>query len=386
MGYSIEMLPADDGDCLWIEYGNDTGCQRILIDGGRLCAYKHLISKLKKIPADIELLVLTHIDADHLEGAIQLLLDDPMATQINEVWYNGFLHLKASGRNPDSILRGVSKDAFGYQADHDYRSPQQGEYISALICDRFDKNTWNTATKGLPIYVPQDGPLPSHILSGGMKLTLLSPSRSALGKLCALWEKNIKRKHMTPGDTSAWLDAVEKLKHNGLAAVDPNKLHRGIAENPDSGDASAANGSSIAFLAEYDSKSALFLGDAHAGQIEQSVKRLISMQRKPKLVVDALKLSHHGSAKNITPALVELIDATHILISTSGRGHQHPDMETFELIVKHSSVKNMTFHFNYLSGCRSEIVDLLKQNGHMVACPPNDQPGRILNLSLSARH
>ena len=38
----IEMLPAENGDCLWIEYGEENSPHRILIDGGTHGTYELL--------------------------------------------------------------------------------------------------------------------------------------------------------------------------------------------------------------------------------------------------------------------------------------------------------------------------------------------------------
>ena len=69
--FRIEMLPAAHGDCLWIEYGSGARVHRILIDGGPAHAYPALRERILHLPADarrFELLVITHIDADHIEG------------------------------------------------------------------------------------------------------------------------------------------------------------------------------------------------------------------------------------------------------------------------------------------------------------------------------
>ena len=79
--FRIEMLPAAHGDCLWIEYGSGSTVHRILIDGGPAHAYPALRERILHLPADerrFDLLVITHIDADHIEGIIRLLLDAEM--------------------------------------------------------------------------------------------------------------------------------------------------------------------------------------------------------------------------------------------------------------------------------------------------------------------
>ena len=47
----IEMLPANQGDCLWIEYGDPKKPRQILIDGGTSGSIKPLVAKVKALPA-----------------------------------------------------------------------------------------------------------------------------------------------------------------------------------------------------------------------------------------------------------------------------------------------------------------------------------------------
>ncbi|BBX66544.1 ComEC/Rec2 family competence protein [Mycolicibacterium psychrotolerans] len=68
--FSVEMLPAGHGDCLWIEYGDPV--RRVLVDGGPYYSYKHLRARIERLdPTDrhFELLIITHVDADHIEGS-----------------------------------------------------------------------------------------------------------------------------------------------------------------------------------------------------------------------------------------------------------------------------------------------------------------------------
>jgi hypothetical protein len=112
-------------------------------------------------------------------------------------------------------------------------------------------------------------------------------------------------------------------------------------------DSSTANGSSIAFLAEHQGKRCLFLGDAHMRVVCASLRGLGATKDRP-LVVDAVKLAHHGSKHNITPELLELVDAEHYLVSTNGDRFKHPNAEAIEAIIQGSRRKPCLW-FNYRS-------------------------------------
>jgi len=69
---NIELIQAAQGDCIWIEYGEDAdSLHRILIDGGTQGTYKHLKERIENLSPDerhFDLLVITHIDSDHIAG------------------------------------------------------------------------------------------------------------------------------------------------------------------------------------------------------------------------------------------------------------------------------------------------------------------------------
>jgi|KBSSwiStaDraftv2_1062776.scaffolds.fasta_scaffold25870_7 hypothetical protein len=46
--FRIEMLPAQHGDALWIEYGSGSDTNRILIDGGTIKTYPFLAKRLRE--------------------------------------------------------------------------------------------------------------------------------------------------------------------------------------------------------------------------------------------------------------------------------------------------------------------------------------------------
>lgn len=323
---SVEMLPAQYGDCLWIEYGDEREPRRILVDCGMKSTYRLLSKRLKKSPfLEFELLVLTHVDADHIQGSIPLL-DQFGPDRFKDVWFNGWKHLP-----PDDRLGAV-----------------QGEIVSALL--ERGAFTWNGPWRGKAktVVVPDKGKLPSHTLEGGLQLTLLSPTPERLADLRKEWEKILTQEKMKPGDTGDALRRLEKrreLQPDRLGhKVDVHALARTKYE-PDKG---AGNGSSIALLAEHDGKAILLAGDAFAPLLEQTVGRLLKERRQEgRLRLDAFKLSHHGSRGNTSPGLLERVACRDFLISTNGSSYYHPHAETVARVLL--SQKKPRLHFNYRS-------------------------------------
>ena len=77
---TLQMLPATCGDCLWLEYGTGAAKRVVIIDGGLTETATTLRQRIEKArrergiaTLEVELLVVTHIDNDHILGIIELL-------------------------------------------------------------------------------------------------------------------------------------------------------------------------------------------------------------------------------------------------------------------------------------------------------------------------
>jgi len=327
--FTIEMLPAKHGDALWVEYGDGARTRRVVIDGGPLHAYPEFEARIKKLPDGdqrVELLVITHVDTDHIEGLIRLLAL-PRAKwplEPNDVWFNGYRHFA-----PQTDLGG-----------------REGEFLSALIHRRaFDE--WNRAF-GRKAVVVSDGPPPRIVLAGEMVLTLLSPDAKKLRAMGRKWEKDVAEWELDPGDLDdAWAQLVEENKFHPDAelTLGPDDLTAQLRAQLKGVDPSAANGSSIAFLAEYSGRSCLFLADAHMRVVCASIRKLLAPGQNC-LRVNAVKMAHHGSRNNFTPEFLELVDAEHFLFSSNGDKFKHPDAQAVEAVIA-GARRKPTLWFNY---------------------------------------
>lgn len=325
--WSFEMFPAAQGDSLWLEYGDETEMHRFLIDGGTSPTYDLLRARLETMqPADrrFELVIVTHVDADHIEGIVRLLGDRSTGLQVDDIWFNGWQHIS---------------DALG---------PLQGEYLSSLI-EREPATPWNDAFDGAAVVVPDDGPLPVRTLAGGMRLTLLSPRPLELGILANAWEEEVTKEGLMPGDTGA---AFERLAHDARLRPPPDVLGAldvgALAEEPLTPDASEANASSIVVLAEFDGTACLLGADGVTDVLDATVPRLLAERNMPSLSLDALKLPHHGSKHNVSVDLVANLPAARYLFSTSGARFGHPDDVAVARVLVHGP-NDPELVFNYRS-------------------------------------
>ena len=165
--FRITALPADDGDCLVLSYGPAAGLKHVVIDAGRKGTANRLAAYIAAEGITrLELLVVTHVDADHIEGMLDFLDDHP-TLDIGDIWFNGYKHL----------LEGL-----------DVLGAPQGEKLTARIKNR----PWNVAFGGKAARVADDGaPVRMPPLAGGMTFTILSPNRAKLAKLEPVWVREL---------------------------------------------------------------------------------------------------------------------------------------------------------------------------------------------------
>jgi hypothetical protein len=150
------------------------------------------------------------------------------------------------------------------------------------------------------------------------------------------WKSAMTEEGIAPGNLeAAWKALAQRAKFlpkRGLLGAAPNL--DSLLKKQFSIDEAAANGSSVAFLAEYGEKSALFLADAHPDVVFDSIKRLCEECGIARLAVNAIKISHHGSNHNTNAALLKLVQSPSFLISTNGNQFKHPDRECLARIVR----------------------------------------------------
>ncbi len=236
--FRLHVLPAGIGDALVLEYGTDDATSRVVIDGGVGKTAPVLAEFLGPTP-DVELLVVTHIDNDHIQGALAMLEKRLCEPTIGDVWFNGFRHL------PESPLESMG--------------PVEGERLTNLIVDR--GLPWNAhpAFAGGPVAVPDAAHPPVAVLPGGLSCTVLSPGPAELQALRPKWlpavqEANLDPTAPLPEEELPPAGRLERMGSPDVAA---------LAAQRTPPDTTEANGSSIALLVSWAGRSALLAGDAH---------------------------------------------------------------------------------------------------------------------------
>lgn len=356
----IELLPALNGDCILIEY---VPLHFIMIDGGYVDTYKnYLFPKLKGIAGQggvVDLIVVTHIDGDHISGVIKLLEEEELPIEIKHIWYNGYRHVQSIVKVSEVPETFVHKSICKENSKETCKpiSARQGCTLSTLI---FQKGlVWNEPTGGGVIKAPMT------IQLSKATIHILSPNETDIENLCDFWRKRLIKDGLLRKEHSAeyWDDAFEfslsKDKpgfHFHEQKVSMSYNLEKIKEEPYAPDDSATNGSSISFMIEVDGKRILFLGDAHAETVVDSLNALFGAENVP-FKFDSVKLSHHGSYNNNSPELLSKISCPNWLISTNGDKYNHPDMPTLAHIITHNAGCQLLFNYKLPVGnelCKAE--------------------------------
>jgi len=347
----LEALPAEDGDCLWIEWPDAHGAtHRMLVDGGRGYLSRippGLADRLARQPEDqraFDLVVCTHIDVDHIGGLLALAEDPPPGFRTADVWFNGRRHLDLLG-------------------------PAQGDTLSAALARR--SMPWNRAFGGAAAVVPPGDDLPVVELPG-LRITLLSPTRAQLAKLAKSWPRVVTEAESGPGPERPSPDLLRREDDDRHV-----ELHQLTARRYTS-DESAPNASSIAFLAEDDDGDRVLLAaDATAEVLAASLRRVAAGGRYR---IDVCKVPHHGSRHNTSPELLSLLDCRHWLFSTSGQRYRHPHREAMARILCRPD--EVTAWFNYRGRTTEEYAgqDLAAHYGFSAVHPAPAEPGIALRV------
>lgn len=309
----ILVLPARHGDSIIVKtFDSQANPFNILIDGGPPGTFEEALKKELKIIPLINIMILTHIDSDHIGGLIKFVkhaLFNP--EQIDRYWFNSKnIKFTTIGENINS---------------------GQAKTFEELLIDKGDiKKKWEEN-----ILVGTEPKMP-----GGITVEIVSPSQKILDELFEKW----------PDLSDEYNKKLEDLE---ISAVKPSQISRGtledLAKAKDTPTKTISqdifNSSSIAFILRTFDMSVLFLGDAHPHFLEDILTSK-GYSKDNKLIVDFVKISHHGSKNNTTNRLLDMIDCNKFIISTNGGNsfHTHPDRETIARIVHHP--ERVKFNYN----------------------------------------
>jgi ribonuclease BN (tRNA processing enzyme) len=375
---TIEMFPAGNGDAILLTYDDYI----LLIDGGYTSTYRdHLKKRLIELNQQgrrINTFVVTHIDADHISGAISFLKENgpfssPNIIGIDDIWYNSYRHLqfqeKSTGilnQKPNININGglESKEADNPEALVSFR---QGSSFGKQILKY--QYPWNKKFNENAVTSINNQRIS---ISPRIKMTILGPDQEALNNLSEKWYKNLKKRYQGEINEDAFFDdafelLVEEIRQSEEETRVTSSPERLVSDSGNwvkdytlpwgDEDNSATNGSSISFLLHCGDKDLLFLGDSIPSHMTDAIKKIDNYNGKS-LTVNLVKVAHHGAIYNNSPELIKMIQAQYFLFSSNGVRHDHPHLSTIASILKsHKDYPDKYLVFNYKQKERLSIID-----------------------------
>lgn len=321
----IKFLKAFNGDAILISFKENENMRNILIDGGMPATYvqkgkngklifgelQETVDKIRENDEKIDLLVLTHVDKDHIGGVLKWFEKDKEAHKIiGKVWFN-------SGRLISEYFDEQEKTENLLEIHGDSTHTSIGEGV------KFED------------YIEENGIWDRSIIIAleyfeylGIKFKILSPSPDKLKLLLGKWEKEKPESLDTSADKN---DYDLTLKEH--IAIDNFKE-----------DTTIHNGSSIAFIMTYAKKNFVFLADAHPAVVVNSLK-LLGYSKNKQLKAELVKISHHGSKANNSLEMLELFKTNKYVISTNGDKDAHPNKQFLARLASVNDVCEV--YFNY---------------------------------------
>jgi beta-lactamase superfamily II metal-dependent hydrolase len=320
---ALEALQANHGDALLVHWGTRATPRTMLVDGGPSPTYRDTLRhRLLALAAerhggalDLDLLMVSHIDEDHIEG-IQSLLGDLTRHRLPELsvrrfWLNSFDELTG-----DDLESGfVSASSRGRLSLAQIRrrvGPRSARIVASVSQGRSVAE--RAARLGLDGNPPFTGLVmrrrrPRTVtLDGGLELTVLGPSKDRVDDLREHW-----------GGTAS--------DRSSLAYVDD----------------SIPNLSSIVVIARAAHKTMLLTGDARGDDILDGLRAAGRLRDGPARF-HLLKLPHHGSDRNVETEFFRRVVADHYVVSADG-SHDNPELATLQMLTEARAGDAFTIHF-----------------------------------------
>jgi len=377
----LTIFPSDEGDCLLVT-GKDG--KRILADGGKHHSFDESVAPALsalgtgKGNKKIDVVYVSHIDADHIEGILKLMDDAvawaihdhhvkkknknhkaprvPRPPEISEIWHNGFGDVLKNIAGPIEdqlaanarLLSGVASSSPLRAAVDEHQnlaaSVRQAVQLGRRIAD---------GVLGIPLNRPAGGKLmmvrpksKAIIRVGGMRVRVLAPFREDIEDLRKEWKdwllatKNMKdiaairaRAKKQQDDLTSASEAalfISPLRTEGdvfaaelVASMDaPQDLAmKGDPLKKKIGKRSIVTTPNLASLMLHvteGGKTLLLTGDGHADEVLKGLKHHGLHSAAGGIHVDVLKVQHHGAEYNMTDEFAKAVTADHYIFCGNG--------------------------------------------------------------------
>lgn len=395
MKVEFNAIDVGCGDCLFLLLENEGATFNIMIDCENYDKAKDYIKN--RLHNKIDLLIVTHIDKDHVPGVTDMINKNSDII-INKILFNCYQREPIGDKDvlPEKIrqrlleLKGnipIIADAIDSKIDAEH-----ARLLSEAILNyesRIGRKIWERS------YITCDSPDLSLNEWGNIKF--LSPSQEYLDELDILFKRMFRNLMFDDIDGKMYDEnssifeimmhyvIQENLLSHPLGTFDSkisssskspyteeNIRNVSLMEKPEP---RIENKASIAFSWEYQgSPRMFFFGDADALLLEQQIKA--KYPNRP-IALDLIKISHHGSLTNTTKSLLDEIDAKYYVLS-GGKGTT-PNISTMAKIIVRPLIPGVDRRVLYYTKATPSIQKLINNKNRLNTFPNfdfthNEQP------------
>lgn len=373
MQATLKTFQSNTGDCIFFLLQDGERKYNMMIDCGEYTtAIREYVEN--QLGKQIDLLIITHIDADHIQGIEQMLKETP-DLNIGKIIFNSYERQQGQPETPLTpiqkqqieSIKGELNCVFRDAIENEVSARQAVTGLSKLIASNpLWRAKWERG------YTALDARKEIDLNEWGV-IKILAPTLREIKKLDEEFRSLLFNELFVEDDNVelsdcetlyetliryAELHANESAEDRQIAGETlEERLQSAAEENPKESIITPANKASLAFVWEKDGKRVLFLGDSKPGIV---VKGLLAHypQGPFPMIFESIKVAHHGSHYNTTESLTEHVDSEHYFITGGEEGTRPSEAAMGRILLRDLSgnVRKRTLHVNYKTSLTEQLA------------------------------
>lgn len=357
------------GDCIFLVLKQGDKQFSIMVDCGEFTeVIKHYVQN--DLNNHIDLLVVTHIDSDHILG-IETMLTTTRPT-IGKILFN--CYQRDPGQAPISLtlqqkqrLQGIQSEinsVFRDIIEQEVSAQQAIKDLSTAILKNW-KSQWDRP------FIALDAKNEESLGKWGT-IKFLAPTMKQIKALDMEFKSILFSELFTEQDGIEYknsesiyeiliryanLHNKETIEEHETAAFDLEQTLTSAAEEPvNENSITTSNKASLAFVWEKGNSKVLFLGDAKPELVIKGLLKHYPVGPWP-MHFDVIKVAHHGSHNNTTESLMDHIDSEHFFLTGGEEGVRPSEAALGRILLQplKCGVTKRTLHVNFPTTLTNEL-------------------------------